>query len=332
MRHDTTLKNISQILDISISTVSRALKNHPDISEKTKQKVLDLANTLEYEPNAYAINLRTNNSKIFGVIVPTISYFFYDTFISSLEDECKKNGYSLMILQSGDNTETESENIKICRHNRVSGVFACITPNTTDIQPFLKLNESDIPLIFFDKVPSYEACNKICLADAQAAKAAAELIIQKKKQKVVGFFGNEKLSITQKRLPAFTEIFKRSNTTIKLHTDFALSFEEAYKKTMLHLNSKRNKPDTFFCMSDEILAGVMRALQESQMKIPNDVSVIALSNGIIPKLYYPEITYIETSGYKLGKLAFTRMMACIAGSTFVQELTIESVLVKGGSI
>src|SRR5882672_9153546 len=101
MRHDTTLKKISQILDISISTVSRALKNHPDISEKTKQKVLDLANTLEYEPNAYAINLRTNNGKIFGLIVPSVSYFFYDTFISSIEEECKKNGYSLMILQSG---------------------------------------------------------------------------------------------------------------------------------------------------------------------------------------------------------------------------------------
>jgi len=331
MRHDTTLKKISQILDISISTVSRALKNHPDISEKTKQKVLDLANTLEYEPNAYAINLRTNNSKIFGVIVPTVSYFFYDTFISSLEEECKKNGYSLMILQSGDNTETETENIKICRHNRVSGVFACITPNTTDIQPFLKLDESGIPLIFFDKVPSYEACNKICVADAQAAKTAAELIIQKKKKRVVGFFGNEKLSITQKRLPAFTEIFKRSNAAINLETDFALSFEESYEKTILYLNLK-NRPDTFFCMSDEILAGVIKAIQRLELKIPKDVSVVAISNGIIPKLYYPEITYVETSGYKLGKLAFSHMIACIAGNTFVQELTIESVLVEGGSI
>lgn len=330
MRHDTTLKKISQILDISISTVSRALKNHPDISEKTKQKVIELANALEYEPNTYAINLRTNKSKIFGLIVPNVSYYFYDTFIASIEEECRKNGYSLMILQSGDNIETEIENIKICRHNRVSGVFACITPNTTDIQPFLKLEESDIPIIFFDKVPLNETCNKICTADAQAAKTAAELIIQKKKKKVMAIFGNKKLSITQKRLPAFTEVLQNTNTT-EFEIDFALSFEEAYTKAMKYLSSK-NKPDTFFCMSDEILAGVMKAIQETQLKIPQDIAVIAISNGIIPKLYYPEITYVETSGYKLGKLAFTRMLACIAGSTFIQELTIESVLVEGGSI
>jgi LacI family transcriptional regulator len=330
MANNTTLKKISQILDLSISTVSRALKNHPDISERTKQKVIELANTLEYEPNAYAINLRTNNSKIFALIVPTISHYFYDTFISSIEEECKKNGYTLMVLQSGDDTETEIENIKICRHNRVSGVFACITPNTTDIQPFLKLDDAGIPLIFFDKVPAYEACNKICVADAQATKTAVELIIEKKKKKVAGLFGNQKLSITQKRLQAFSNIFQTTTAT-KSETAFALSFDEAYQKTLAYLNSK-NKPDTFFCMSDEILAGVMKAIQELQLKIPTDISVIALSNGIIPKLYYPEITYVETSGYKLGKLAFTRMMACIAGSTFVQELTIESMLVEGGSI
>lgn len=331
MRHNTTLKKISQILDISISTVSRALKNHPDISEKTKQKVLELANTLEYEPNAYAINLRTNDSRIFGLIVPSVSYYFYDTFVSSIEEECRKNDYSLMILQSGDDTETELSNIKLCRHNRVSGVFACITPNTTDIKPFLKLEELDIPLIFFDKVPAYEGCNKVCIADAAAAKMAAGLIIKKQKKKVLGLFGNKSLSITQKRFPAFTEIFQQPHVTTKLETGLALSFEEAYEKTMLCLSTK-DRPDTIFCMSDEILAGVMKALQQVQLKVPIDIAVVALSNGIIPKLYYPEITYIETSGYKLGKLAFNRMMDCISGNTTVQELTIESVLVEGGSI
>ncbi|MEP6844947.1 MAG: LacI family DNA-binding transcriptional regulator [Panacibacter sp.] len=331
MSHNTTLKKISQILDISISTVSRALKNHPDISEKTKQKVVELAATLDYEPNANAINLRTNNSKIFALIVPSISYYFYDTFISSIEEECRKNGYSLMILQSGDEIETELSNIKLCRHNRVTGVFACITPNTIDITPFLKLEDADIPLIFFDKVPAYEACNKICMADAHAAKMAAELIVQKQKKKVVGFFGNKSLSITQKRLPAFTEFFQQTHTSTKLETDFALSFEEAYEKTIRYLSAK-NAPDTIFCMSDEILTGVMKAILQLQVKIPQDIAVVALSNGIIPKIYYPQITYVETSGYKLGKLAFTRMMACLEDSTFTEELTIESILVEGGSI
>src|SRR5487761_2403022 len=102
MKNITTLKKISQSLNLSISTVSRALKNHPDISQHTKNKVIELANTLEYEPNTYAIQLRTNNSKAFGLIVPTISNYFYDSFIGAVEEECRRIGYSVLILQSGD--------------------------------------------------------------------------------------------------------------------------------------------------------------------------------------------------------------------------------------
>lgn len=316
---------------MSISTVSRALKDHPDISDKTKKKVLELAATLEYEPNANAINLRTNNNRIFGLIVPNVSYYFYDTFISSVEEECRKNGYSLIILQSWDDPETELNNLKLCRQSRVTGVFVCISPTTTEMNPFLKLEELDIPLIFFDKVPDFELCNKVCLADKQAAKIAADLIIKKQRKKVLGLFGNLQMSITKKRLDAFTDAFDPNISRTVFVKDFALSSEEAYEKTMSYLSSG-DRPDTIFCMSDEILTGVMKAIQRLQLKIPADIAVIAISNGIIPKIYYPEITYAETSGFKLGKLAFTRMMACLSGSTFVQELTVESMLMEGGSL
>ena len=331
MRHNTTLKKISQILDLSISTVSRALKDHPDISDKTKQKVMELATALEYEPNTYAINLRTNNSRVFGLILPNVSSYFYDSFISALEEDCRINDYTLMILQSGDDPATETNNLRLCRQNRVAGVFACITPGTTDMRPFLKLDEVDIPLIFFDKVPEYEACNKVCLADKQASKMAAEMIIRKQRKKVLALFGNPKLSITKKRLQAFEESFQPDFTKTRLDVAHALSSEDAWKQTLEFLNLK-HRPDTIFCMSDEILTGVMKAIQQTALRIPGDIGIIALSDGFFPKLYYPEITYVETSGFKLGKLAFTRMMACISGSTFVQELTVESVLVEGGSI
>ncbi|MEP7319205.1 MAG: LacI family DNA-binding transcriptional regulator [Panacibacter sp.] len=331
MKHNTTLKKISHILDLSISTVSRALKDHPDISDKTKKKVLELASTLDYEPNTYAVNLRTNNSKVFTLMLPSVTYYFYDSFISSIEEECRKNGYSLMILQSGDDVATELTNIKLCRHNRVSGVFACVTPGTTDIQPFLRLDDLDIPVIFFDKVPAFEACNKVCFADTQAAKMAAEAILQKKKKKVLGLFGNTNLSITQKRMDAFITAFQQENIKTKLVTDFALSHDEAREKT-LHYLTEKNKFDTVFCMSDEILTGTMKAIQELGLDMPKHIAIISISNGIIPRLYFPEITYVETSGYKLGKLAFTRMMACLSGSTFIQELIIESTLVQGGSL
>ena len=326
---NTTLKKISEILGLSISTISRALKDHPDISDKTKQRVVELATTLDYEPNANAINLRTSNSKLFGLIVPSISNSFYNSFIASIEEESRRNGYSLMILQSGDDPSIEITNLKLCRQNRITGLFVCISPDTTNIDAFLKLKEIEIPVIFFDKVPDSNNCNKVCVADSLSATMAANAIVQKKKKKVLALFGNTHLLMTKKRLEAFTETINEKLNKIKLLPAHALSTAEAEEQTLHFL---KEKPDTIFCMSDEILMGVMKAIQKKSLKIPNDISVITISNGEMPKLYFPEITYVETSGLKLGKLAFSSMMACLGGSTFIQELTIESLLVEGGSL
>lgn len=318
------------MLNLSISTVSRALKDHPDISKETKEKVRELANILEYEPNTYAINLRTNNSKEFGVIVPAISNYFYHSFISSLEEEVRRYGYSLIILQSVDDPAIELENLKRCKQSRVAGIFVSITSNTEDIKPFLKVEDIGIPIIFFDKVPAFEACNKVCVADVTAAELAAEALLNKKKKKIIAFFGDLNLSITQKRLKAFENYIKNNGKEATLITEFANSavlanqiFERAFET---------HQPDAVFCMSDEILTGVMKVVQKLKIKIPEQLSIIAISDGFIPQLYYPEIAYAETSGFKLGKLAFSRMMTCLSGHHFVQELTIDSVLINGGSL
>jgi LacI family transcriptional regulator len=324
--NNTTLKKISEVLGLSISTVSRALKNHPDIAEKTKQRVTELASALDYEPNASAIQLRTSKSNIFGLVVPTISNFFYDSFIASVEEESRKNNYSLMILQSGDDPVIEIENLKLCRQSRVSGLFVCITSHTTNLEPFFKLKDLDIPIIFFDKVPEAENCNKVCVGDTASAVIAANTILERKKKKVLALFGNGQLSITKKRKEAFIKTTGKKIKVLAHHADSSLEAEDITTKILTE------KPDTVFCMSDEILTGAMKAIQKANLKVPEDIAVIGISNGYIPKLYYPEITYVETSGYKLGKLAFSSMMACIAGSNFLQELTIESLLVEGGSI
>ncbi len=314
------------MLGLSISTVSRALKDHPDISVKTKKRVTELAEALDYEPNANAINLRNNKNNLFGLIVPSVSNFFYDSFIAAIEEECRRNGYSMMILQSGDDPLVEQENIKLCRQNRIGGLFACISSGTTDFEPFYKLKHIDVPVIFFDKVPDDASANKVCVADAVSATIAASTILEKKKKKVLALFGNENLSITKKRKEAFEKTAGDKIHSIVYHVNNAAEAEQATTGAL------DQNPDTIFCMSDEILTGAMKAVQKKRLVIPKDISVIAISNGFIPTLYFPEITYVETSGYKLGKLAFSSMVACLGGSNFRQELTIESTLVPGGSI
>lgn len=328
--NNATLKQISEALGLSISTVSRALKHHPDISEKTRKRVVELAQTLDYEPNVNAISLRTSKSKLFGLIVPTISHQFYNSFISAVEEESRRNGYSLMILQSGDDPDNEITNLKLFRQNRIAGLFISLSQATTNIEPFLKLKEQDVPVIFFDKVPESAELNRVCVADEQAAVISANAILEKKKKKVLALFGNTSLLITRKRLDAFTSTIKNKQ---KNKTELIIAHASSSAEAEVIVNEKlKEKPDAVFCMSDEILLGAMKAFQQNKMDYPRDIGIIAISDGLLPKQYWPEITYVETSGYKLGKLAFSGMMASLGGSSFGEELISGSVLVRGGSL
>lgn len=332
MSTGATLKNIAKALNISISTVSRALKNHPDISEETKKKVTETARMLEYEPNAYAISLRTKKSHLIGVIVPFISNYFYHSFITAAEEEAKRNGYSLLILQSDDNPETELENLKVCRMNRVAAVFISISPLTKDIRSFIRLREDNTPVIFFDRVPEYEACDKVRINDEEAATIAAERIIKSGYKKVLAIFGNPELSITRNREKTFIQILENKIQAKNFFISHATSALETQEQTTAFLKSK-NKPEVIFCMSDEVLTGVMKSIQKLKLRIPEDIAVISISNdSFIPSLFEPEISYIETSGYQLGKLTFKRMLDYLGGKTFIQEVLLPPRLVEGGSI
>lgn len=330
MGQTATLKKISEQLNLSISTISRALKNHPDISENTKRKVKELAVLMEYEPNSYAINLRTNKSKVFGLVVPYISNMFYDSFISAAEKDARKSGYSLLILQSGDDPLQEAENLKLCKHYRVDGILISAAPDSYSTELLTKYQESGIPVVFFDKVPEAGAFDTICMADEEAATMAAHTILTYKKKNILALFGNAELSITKKRRDAFLKLLEKEKG-LKIQVQYCSNTEEAKNYTTL-ATSQSHRPDHIFCMSDEILIGVMKSLKQSKLKIPEDVSVLAISNGFIPGLFNPEVTYIETSGYELGKLAIKRMLENMEGKTPPKSIILPSRLVEGESL
>ncbi len=331
MHQNSTLKKLAEKLQLSVSTVSRALKNHPDISAETKRRVIELAEVMDYEPNSFAVHLRNKTSDIFGIMVPSINNFFYDSFIAAVEKNARLQQYSVLIMQSGESAEAESANLKLLKNNRIAGIFVSITQETKNIDLFLKLQEQNIPILFFDRVPDYDVCNKICLADKAAANIAALALIAKNKKNVLALFGHFNLSISKKRLQSFQQTFSTNAPDANLITGFPLSVEEAKIITLKAL-AEGKRPDAIFCMVDEILIGAMQAIYQMGIKVPDDIAVISISNGFIPTIYNPAITYVETSGYNLGELAFKRMMSCLKGNTFLQEITLESKLVEGGSL
>ena len=327
-----TLKKISQLLNISISTASRALKDHPDIANATKQKVRELAEMLEYEPNPFAIQLSTSHSNIFGLIVPEVSNLFYTSFIDAVENESRKVGYTLIILKTDDDPEIEANHIKYCRKQRVAGLFACITPGTSNFELFQSLAKSGSPVVFFDRVPDNNNCNRVCFTDETAATIAAKAILKKNKRKVLAIFASPALSITEKRLKAFRKVFQAHENAPELVIHYTTHTSNDKDLIKQQLQGK-GRPDTIFCMTDVILINTLKAIQELRLKIPEEIAVITISNSdFFPKLYTPEITYVETSGYKLGELALSAMMTCVKEDVPYQELFVDAYLVEGQSL
>lgn len=331
MTNKATLKNIAEMLQISISTVSRALKNHPDIAEDTKRKVQELAEVMDYEPNAFAVYLSTQQSKVLGVIVPEISNLFYHSFVASIEKEARKKEFSLIILQSGNDPALEEANLKLCKLNRVAGIFVALTSETSDISVFKRIIVSGIPIVFFDKVPDDPQCIKVTMADTEVGKIAAKTIHQKKKKHVLALFGNPNISITRKRKQGFVNELKRLSPLIEISTATANNSDEAKALALEKLTSNKNI-DTVFCMSDEILTGVILAINQLKLNMPKDIAVLAVSNGFIPKLTNPPITYVETSGAVLGKKAMNTFMEVLEKGITKKTEQINSKLIEGGSI
>ena len=326
---NVTLKKISEVLGLSISTVSRALKDHPDISQQTKLKVRELANTLDYEPNANAINLRTRNNHIFGLMIPSANNSFYNSFLSALEDDCRKNGYSLIIMQSGDDPEVEKSILRLYRQNRVAGIFACISPETKELDAFKKMDDLSIPVVFFDKIPDMD-CYRVSVNDESAAVMAVTELLKLNKKNILAIFGNKNLSITKNRLKAFKETLQQ-HPSVQSNIEFANNNRDATEICFRQFQSGQ-QPDAVFCMSDEIMTGAMKALQQLQIPYPEKTGIITISDGTLPHLYYPEITYVETSGYKLGKIAFDCMMARVNNAPHAKNNLIEPLLFSGGSL
>ena len=327
----STLKKLSEVLGLSISTVSRALKDHPDISSSTKVKVKELADLMEYEPNSNAVQLRTRQSNVLGILVPVVNNFFYDSFIASVEEEARQHGYSILIMQSRDSLQLETSSLHLFRKKMVMGLFASISTEIEDMAPFQKLKELEVPLVFFDRVPDLPGLIKVCMADEVSAAIAADAIIAKNKKTVLGLFGHPHLSLSRKRVNSFKQTFQAKAPDTILDIDYPENIEESKKCALKWLAGER-KYDVIFCMGDLILIGVMHAVHELKLRIPEDIGIIGISNGLIPTFYNPKVTYVETSGYKLGKLAFSQMLRCIKGEPVEEEVYVESMLVEGGSL
>ena len=298
----TTIKDIAVLAEVSISTVSRALKDHPDISLALREKIHQLAEEMNYHPNMMAVQLRKQKSNIIGLIIPEANMFFFPSVIKGISEVIQKSNYKLLVLQSNDDIQQEIDNVRMCYENGVDGLLMMLSNQTEKLDHLQELKEAGIPVVLLDKVLDNNDFDEIIINDAKATQVCVEYLIRTGCRRILGLFGNRTLMITSKRLEGFNELIQsKKELNIASECHFVSSTFEAW--SCVDKAYPTFKPDGIFAMSDEILAGIIPSLKKMKVTIPDECSVIGISDGFLPKILDPEVSYLHHDGLNLGKMA-----------------------------
>lgn len=302
-----TIKDLARELNISASTVSRALKDHPDISKETKRAVQELAQRLNYQPNAVALSLKQRRSNTIGVIIPEIVHYFFSSVISGIEDVAYDAGFNVIICQSNERYEREVANAKTLLSSRVDGVLVSISKETTDYKHLYNFSNNEVPMVFYDRVVPDIIADQVIIDDFDAAYKATRHLIDSGRSRIAHLGGPMALLIGQRRkdgyIKALTEAGISVDEDLIIEAD---SFEKARMAIMKLINQKK-KFDGVFATNDLTAIGAMQTIQKKGYKIPDEIAIVGFSDGRFSGITDPTLTSVDQHGYEMGTLA-TQML------------------------
>jgi len=303
--NQVTIKDIARELGISPSTVSRALKDHPDISVQTKKAVNELADKLNYQPNIVALNLRQKKTNTIGVIIPEIVHFFFSTVISGIEDVAYTAGYNVILAQSNESYQRELTDMKALFNSRVDGMLLSISRETTNFDHIESIISKGVPIVFYDRMYNSPTSSKVIVDDYAGSKEAVNHLIQEGCKKIAHLYGVPNLLISKDRLRGYEDALKEN----KMKVDESLvitcgsgTFEEGKKATQ-KLLSQSSLPDAIFAGNDPMAMGAMMAIKEKGLKIPQDIAIVGFSNWFFGELMEPSLTTVDQPGFEMGQEA-----------------------------
>ncbi len=294
-----SLKDLALELDVSISTVSRALKNHPDISPDLTKKIQLLAEEKNYTPNPLAMGLLRQQTKMIGVIIPDIVTHFYSSIISGIEAVAKKNGYFIIIASSYESYEKEVEIVKNLLKTRVEGLIICLSQETNDYHHFDQLIKNEIPLVFFDRVCRLDEVPCVLADSFDAARKITKHFFDNGCRRIAFISGPEHLNISQNRLSGYTEGLKEVGLTFDpcLVEECNLSAVDATLATQKILVQK---PDAIFGLNDTIVFAAMKEVKKQGLKIPDDVALVGFTDEFHSTVVDPQLTSVSHPTFEMG--------------------------------
>ena len=312
---EVTIYDIARQLNISIATVSRALKDDPVVSKKTKKKIFDLAEEVGYRSNHFARNLRKQRTETIGVIVPRLNSYFMSTIIAGMENVANNYGFNLIISQSSESVLKEIANAKTLFNNRVDGLLVSLSYDTEDLTHFDSFFKKNIPVIFFDRVEQHDSCTNILIDNRHAAYEATQHLVQQGCRRIVHITATPKRNVYIDRLHGYKQALADNDIPFKEEYVIINNLSMEAGAEAAEIISKMSPlPDGIFVANDNCAVGTLIPLKQAGLRIPDDIAVVGFNNDPVSKVVEPNLTTINYPGYEMGEVAARNLINHLNGT------------------
>jgi LacI family transcriptional regulator len=305
MRRKVTLKQIARELDVSISTVSKSLRDSVEISEDTRQKVQAFAKLYNYKPNNIALSLKNRKTKVIGVIIPDIVHHFFATVISGIEQMANEHGYTFIICMSNESFDKEVINMEMMANGSIDGFIISLSKETQYKSDFQHINEvmsQGMPVVMFDRVANEILCDKVIIDDTQAAYEAVQYLISIGKKKIAIVTTEDYVSVGKLRTDGYTKALLDHD--IEFDPNLVVKINDIENcEIKIEALIKDGAIDAVLAVNEIFAVTIIKKANQLGLKVPQDLSVIAFTDGIISQYSTPTITTVSQNGFKMGQKA-----------------------------
>lgn len=308
-KKEVTIYDIAKALNISASTVSRGLRDHPLIRKETKERIVFTAKQMGYQQNTFASNLRKNRSNTIGVVVPRLDSYFMSTVISGIEKVANQNGYNLIINQSEESARKEIRCIETMYNSRVDGLLLSVASNTSDLSHLDIIFNRQIPLIFFDRVEDHLNTVSVLIDNFKAAYEATTHLIGQGCTRIMHVGGNHNRNVYSERYEGY--LLALTEHKLDFSPDLVIIDrlnEESGIIAVDRLMKMDPRPDAIFAANDTTAVAAICQLKQKGLDIPGDVAVVGFNNDPISRVIDPNLTTVNYPGPEMGELAASTLI------------------------
>lgn len=305
MKRKVTLKQIAKELDVSISTVSKSLRNSPEIGEETRLKVQAFAKFYHYKPNNIALSLKNRKTKTIGIIIPEIVHHFFSTVINGIEQVANENGYSVIICLSDDSFDKEVLNMEMLANGSIDGFIMSLSKETQfkgDFHHITEVIDQGMPVVMFDRVTNEILCDKVIIDDKLAAYEAVQSLIDKGRKKIALVTTVDYVSVGKLRTDGYIKALLDNDIPFDEKLIIKIENVDTCEITIGRLLEDK-AIDAVFAVNELFAVTIIKTANKIGLNVPKDLAVIAFTDGIISKYSTPTITTVSQSGIKMGNKA-----------------------------